>query len=142
MSEKRWRLSDCREGVTQHWGFWMPNIFILQLTLANFKCSLNGEGGHARTEILEEKIAIFQTMIVQIWVVACSKEQLSNLVGFVGTKNMATVVKLVCVLSTQPASVVISQTHRLVSQERLSLRVGTSVFIDLIPIMPSGEQWF
>ncbi len=35
--------------------------------------------------------------------------------------------------------VVISQTHWLVSQERLFLRVGTSVFIDLIPIMPSGE---
>ncbi len=28
--------------------------------------------------------------------------------------------------------VVISQTHRLVSQERLSPRVGTSIFIDLI----------
>ncbi len=38
--------------------------------------------------------------------------------------------------------VVISQTHRLVSQERLSPRVGTSVFIDLIPITPAGEQWF
>ena len=38
--------------------------------------------------------------------------------------------------------VVISQTHRLVSQERLFPRVGTSIFIDLIPIMPSGEQWF
>ena len=38
--------------------------------------------------------------------------------------------------------VVISQTHRLVSQERLSPKAGTSVFIDLIPIMPSGEQWF
>ncbi len=37
--------------------------------------------------------------------------------------------------------VVISQTHWLVSQERLSLKVGTSVFIDL-PITPSGEQWF
>ena len=36
--------------------------------------------------------------------------------------------------------VVISQTHTLVSQERLSPRVGTSIFIDLIPIMPSGEQ--
>ncbi len=30
-------------------------------------------------------------------------------------------------------------THGLVSQERLSLRAGTSVFIDLFPIMPSGE---
>ncbi len=38
--------------------------------------------------------------------------------------------------------VVISQTHRLASQERLSPRAGTSVFIDLIPITPSGEQWF
>ena len=36
----------------------------------------------------------------------------------------------------------ISQTRRLVSQERLSPRAGTSVFIDLIPITPSGEQWF
>ncbi len=35
--------------------------------------------------------------------------------------------------------VVISQTHRLVSQERLSPRAGTS---DLIPITPSSEQWF
>ncbi len=40
-----------------------------------------------------------------------------------------------------PICVVISQTHWLVSQERLSLRVGTSIFINL-PIMPSGEQWF
>ncbi len=39
-------------------------------------------------------------------------------------------------------TVVISQTHRLVSQERLSPRAGTSVFIDLVPIMLSGEQWF
>ncbi len=39
-------------------------------------------------------------------------------------------------------SVVVSQTHWLVSQERLSLRVGTSVFIDLFPITPSGEWWF
>ncbi len=38
--------------------------------------------------------------------------------------------------------VVISQTHWLVSQERLSLRAGTSIFIDLFPVMPSGEQWF
>ncbi len=38
--------------------------------------------------------------------------------------------------------VVISQTHWFVSQERLSPRAGTSVFIDLIPIMPSGERWF
>ncbi len=38
-------------------------------------------------------------------------------------------------------SVVVSQTHWLVSQERLSPRAGTSVFIDL-PITPSGEQWF
>ncbi len=38
--------------------------------------------------------------------------------------------------------VVISQTHRLVSQERLSPRVGTSIFIDLHSIMPSGEWWF
>ncbi len=37
---------------------------------------------------------------------------------------------------------VISQTHRLVSQERLSPRAGTSIFIDLIPITPSGEWWF
>ncbi len=38
--------------------------------------------------------------------------------------------------------VVISQTHWLVSQERLSPRAGTSVFIDLFPITPSGEWWF
>ncbi len=37
--------------------------------------------------------------------------------------------------------VVISQTHWLVSQERLSPRAGTSIFIDL-PITPSGEWWF
>ncbi len=37
--------------------------------------------------------------------------------------------------------VVISQTHWLVSQERLSPRAGSSVFIDL-PITPSGEWWF
>ena len=38
--------------------------------------------------------------------------------------------------------VVISQKHWLVSQERLSPRAATSVFIDLIPITPSGERWF
>ena len=38
--------------------------------------------------------------------------------------------------------VVISQTYRLVSQERLSPRAGNSAFIDLIPITPSGEWWF
>ncbi len=38
--------------------------------------------------------------------------------------------------------VVISQTHRLVSQERLFPGAGTSVSIDLIPITPSGEWWF
>ena len=38
--------------------------------------------------------------------------------------------------------VVISQTRWLVSQERLSPRAGTSLFIDLFPITPSGEQWF
>ncbi len=32
-----------------------------------------------------------------------------------------------------------NQSFRLVSQERLFLRAGTSVFIDLIPIIPSGE---
>ncbi len=44
-------------------------------------------------------------------------------------------------LEKRDFTVVISQTHWLVSQERLSPRVGTSVFIDL-PIMPSGERWF
>ncbi len=42
----------------------------------------------------------------------------------------------------RPWAVVILQTHRLVSQERLSPRAGTSIFIDLIPITPSGEWWF
>ncbi len=37
--------------------------------------------------------------------------------------------------------VVISQTHWLVSQERLSPRVGTSVFI-MYTVVPSGERWF
>ncbi len=39
-------------------------------------------------------------------------------------------------------NVVISQTHWLVSQERLSPRAGTSVFVDLHPNTPSGERWF
>ncbi len=38
-------------------------------------------------------------------------------------------------------SVVISQTHWLVSQERLSPRAGTSVFIEYT-VLISGEQWF
>ncbi len=37
---------------------------------------------------------------------------------------------------------VISQTHWLVSQERLSPRTGTSIFIDLFPITLSGKWWF
>ena len=38
-------------------------------------------------------------------------------------------------------AVVISQTHWLVSQERLSPRAGTSVFIDYT-VLPSMRQWF
>ncbi len=38
-----------------------------------------------------------------------------------------------------PPNVVISQTNRLVSQERLRPGAGTSVFIDLIPIITSSE---
>ncbi len=49
---------------------------------------------------------------------------------------------LLVLLQRTERLVVISQTHGLVSQERLSPRAGTSVFIDLIPIMPSGEWWF
>ncbi len=37
--------------------------------------------------------------------------------------------------------VVISQTHWLVSQERLSPRVGTSVFIGYT-VLTSSERWF
>ncbi len=52
------------------------------------------------------------------------------------------VIRLDTVRAGKWTFVAISQTHWLVSQERLSPRVGTSVFIDLIPCTPSGEWWF